>query len=61
MKMFREEYENNLSFNEYIYLDYKKVMNYYYLLFASKHKKGLEFWHKANKIDPNGQSNMIFD
>ena len=43
----------------YHFVDMKSVLHYYYLLFASKHEKGLEFWEKANKIDPK-QQYMLF-
>ncbi len=55
IKLFLDKFEENLSIKGFKYVDYKPVRNFYYLLFASKHKKGLEFWHKANKIDPYGQ------
>jgi len=32
----------------------------YYLLFASKHPKGNEFWHKIRRIDPYGQRSLLY-
>ncbi len=31
----------------------------YYLLFASKHPKGTEFWNKIILIDPHGQRKFL--
>ena len=32
----------------------------YYLLFASKHKRGNEFWEKISAIEPTGQRKFRF-
>ena len=37
-----------------------KSANLYYLVFASRHKKGHEFWNKIQVIDPRGQRKMDF-
>jgi hypothetical protein len=31
----------------------------YYLLFASKHRRGNEFWRKIKRIDPHGQRHLF--
>jgi hypothetical protein len=39
------------------------VMNVplYYLLFASKHPKGMDFWKKISSKTPSGQTSFKFD
>jgi hypothetical protein len=52
---FLKTYENNLSKLGFSYFDFKTVRHFYRLLFASKDPRGLDFWQKANSIEPNGQ------
>ncbi len=54
-KLFSDEYEAKLRELGYAHFDSKPVKHYYRLLFASKHKRGLEFWEKANHYDYSGQ------
>ena len=56
---FRASYKNNLQNIGYEYFDYKQIKHYYDLLFASKHKTGLSFWEKANKIGFDGQRELF--
>lgn len=56
---FRESYKNSLRKIGYEYFDFKRIEHYYDLLFASKHKTGLTFWDKANKITFNGQRELF--
>lgn len=56
----RKEYENSLRGIGYKYFDYKHIRNYYDLIFASSHEKGIEFWEKANKNQPDGQRTISF-
>jgi len=37
-----------------------KSAHLYYLIFASRHEKGLEFWKKIKVIDPTGQRQMNY-
>jgi len=53
-----EKYKNSWELLGYKYFREKSVQNYYRLMFASKHPKGLEFWDKANKYEPNGQMTL---
>lgn len=53
--LFRQHYADKLNGLGLVYQDWKSVKNYYNLLFASSHSKGLEFWKKATKYDPVGQ------
>lgn len=56
---FRESYKNSLNQVGYEYFDFKRIMHYYELLFATKHKTGLTFWEKANKIGFDGQRELF--
>jgi len=56
---FRESYTNSLKGIGYEYFAFKRIEHYYDLLFASKHKTGLTFWEKANKITPDGQRQLF--
>ena len=58
-KLFREEYINSLSKIGYKYWDFKQIENYYDLVFASSHPKGIEFWKNANAIEFDGQRSLF--
>lgn len=53
--LFRDIYVKNLEKIGYKFFDFKKIENYYDLVFASSNSKGIEFWEKANKIHYDGQ------
>jgi len=57
---FRAEYVNSLKKLGYKYFDFKHIRNYYDLIFATSHPKGIEFWEKANKIQHDGQRTLNF-
>jgi three-Cys-motif partner protein len=57
---FREEYLSNLRKIGFEYFDFQFIMNYYDLLFASSHQKGLDFWKKACKYNHDGQTTLNF-
>jgi three-Cys-motif partner protein len=57
-KLFSDEYETRLGALGYDHFDSKSVKHYYRLLFASKHKRGLEFWERANRYDYSGQPGL---
>lgn len=57
---FREEYLNSLKNIGFKHFDFKHIRNYYDLIFATSHPKGLEFWVKANKIQHDGQRTLNF-
>lgn len=59
-QLFRNAYAANLKAMGLIYQDWKSVKNYYRLLFASSNPRGLDFWKKATKCDPVGQSTFDF-
>jgi len=52
---FSATYEESLRDLGFTHMDKRLVRNYYYLLFASRHPRGLDFWRKANSIEPDGQ------
>lgn len=58
-KLFREEYMNSLRNIGYKHFDFKQIENYYDLVFASSHPKGIEFWEKANAIGFDGQRSLF--
>lgn len=57
--MFRKEYMNSLKRIGYNHFDFKQIENYYDLVFASSHPKGIEFWNKANAIGFDGQRSLF--
>lgn len=56
---FREAYMNSLRDIGYEYFDFKPIENYYDLVFATSHLKGIEFWKKANAIGFDGQRSLF--
>jgi three-Cys-motif partner protein len=58
-RLFREAYTNNLKTIGYKYFDFKSIENYYDLVFATSHPKGIEFWRKANAIGYDGQRTLF--
>lgn len=54
-KLFRNSFVNELVKIGLEHTDFKRVKNYYDILFATAHLKGKEFWEKAMKIEPDGQ------
>ena len=58
---FREYYLKSLASIGLSYADFKRVRPYYDLVFASQHKKGIEFWKKATKNEYDGQRTINFN
>ncbi len=58
-RLFREEYTQSLHSIGYEYFDFESIENYYDLIFASSHEKGIEFWRKANAIKLDGQRSIF--
>jgi three-Cys-motif partner protein len=58
-RLFMAEYTKKLATEGYVFTDARQVEHYYHLLFASRSPKGLEFWHKACKIEPNNQRLLL--
>ena len=53
---FREAYKTNLRELGYEFFAMEPIGNLYELLFASCHKKGLEFWEQAQRVKPDNQA-----
>jgi len=58
-RKFAEIYNERLRKLGYLHTDVRSVRHYYYLLFASKNRKGLEFWLKSCKIAPDNQRELL--
>jgi three-Cys-motif partner protein len=58
-RSFAEAYKARLRDLGYVHTDIRPVRHYYYLLFASKNQKGLEFWLKSCKIAPDNQREFL--
>ena len=58
--IFREYYINSFRRIGYKYFDSRKIRNYYDLMFASSHEKGIEFWEKINRTGFDGQRSIPF-
>jgi three-Cys-motif partner protein len=58
--LLRDEYINSLKKIGYHHFDFMHIRNYYDLIFASSHERGIEFWKEANKIQPDGQRSLLF-
>jgi three-Cys-motif partner protein len=58
-RLFREEYTKSLHSIGYEHFDFESIENYYDLIFASTHEKGIEFWRKANAIKLDGQRSIF--
>ena len=57
-RKFADTYNQTLRGEGYQYTDVRAVKHYYYLLFASRSPKGLEFWKKACAIAPDNQREL---
>lgn len=60
-RIFSDAYSSRLDTLGFIHRDVRPVLHYYYLLFASRHPKGLDFWQKACAISPQGQREFNFE
>ena len=58
--IFSEAYSAQLDALGFAHRDTREVLHYYYLLFASRSAKGLEFWQKACTYAPDGQKELNF-
>lgn len=56
---FRKEYEKKLISLGFNFFRFKRIQNYYDLLFATANEKGLDFWDKANRYTFDGQKNLF--
>jgi three-Cys-motif partner protein len=58
-RLFMAEYFKKLASEGYAFTDACPVEHYYHLVFASRSPKGLEFWKKACRIDPDNQRLLL--
>jgi three-Cys-motif partner protein len=58
-RKFADTYHQKLRGEGYRYTDVRPVKHYYYLLFASRSPKGLEFWQKACTYSPDNQKQLL--
>jgi three-Cys-motif partner protein len=58
-QLFMNKYIQAFAKLGYSFSDYKWVEHYYCLLFLSHSEKGLTFWTKASKINPNNQRELF--
>jgi len=58
-RKFAEAYNERLGELGYVHTDIRRVRHYYYLLFASRNPKGLEFWLKSCRIAPDDQRELL--
>lgn len=56
---FRQAYIDNLKRIGCTFFDFKQIENYYDLVFATSHEKGIEFWEKANSINYVGDRTLF--
>jgi len=56
---FRDEYQRNLESIGFKFFEFNAIEHFYDLLFATSHKRGLEFWDEATKIDFNRQRKLF--
>jgi len=57
--IFRDLYIQNLNELGYSYFEFNSVANFYDLLFATSHEKGIDFWKKATRIRFDGQRKLL--
>ena len=57
--VFRECYRRNLEKIGYRFFEFNSIASFYDLLFATSHKKGIEFWEKATRIRFDGQRKLL--
>jgi hypothetical protein len=58
-RKFADAYRDQLHKLGYIHTDVRRVRHYYYLLFASRNPKGLDFWSKSCEIAPDNQRELL--
>jgi three-Cys-motif partner protein len=58
-RKFADTYDQKLRGENYQFTDVRPVKHYYYLLFASRSAKGLEFWNKSCAIAPDNQRELL--
>jgi len=57
--LFRDAYVESLRSIGYSFFDFKAILHYYNLIFATSNEKGIEFWKKVNKYQYDGQGELF--
>jgi three-Cys-motif partner protein len=62
----RERYLQRLRSLGYTHFAHERFQNsrgadIYSLVYATRHERGLDFWHKASEVDEGGQRSLPFD
>jgi three-Cys-motif partner protein len=57
--LFLEAYKEKLRTLGFCYFGTRQIEHYYHLLFATRDKKGIEFWNKCQKIEYTGQRTLF--
>lgn len=58
-KLFMDAYQEQLRTLGFCYFGVRQIEHYYHLLFATRDKKGIEFWDKCQAIEHDGQRNLF--
>ena len=58
-RKFADAYKEHLHKLGYVHTDIRAVRHYYYLLFASRHPRGLKFWLDSCTYEPDGQKGLL--
>lgn len=58
-RKFADAYKDQLHKLGYVHTDIRAVRQYYYLLFASRHPRGLKFWLDSCTYEPDGQKGLL--
>ena len=59
-QLFHGKYIEQLNTLGFVYCAEKNVSGFYYLVFASRNERGLDFWKKACRRDGSGQGEFDF-
>jgi three-Cys-motif partner protein len=58
-RKFADSYKEQLHTLGYVHTNIRAVRHYYYLLFASRHPRGLKFWLDSCTYEPDGQKELL--
>lgn len=58
-QVFLEAYKEQLKSLGFCYFGLRPIEHYYYLLFATRSQKGIEFWNKCQQIEFTGQRSLF--
>lgn len=58
-QLFLNAYKDQLKSLGFCYFGIRPIEHYYHLLYATRNKKGIEFWDKCQKIEFSGQRTLF--